>query len=784
MTTPIHPSISLDGPWRLRHGPQTPDAPRDPAGLASSGWPQIAATVPGNVELDLQRAGLIPDPSFGTRIHDLRSLETHDWWYDRTFHVPAGHFDNAARIQLTFEGLDCIADCWVNGRHIARTENALVAHHLPLPPGILRAGPNEITLRLHSPLLHSRRYQPSPADYAGAVNFEGLHLRKPPHCWGWDILPRLPSAGIWRSVRIDFLPPTRWRDLYVATHSISPGHNRARLLVDWDFETDALDIDAFSIRLTLTRHGAVAAQTLCHAFSTHGRCFIDIENPDLWWPLGSGDPALYDFTAELLQDGTPRDTYTCQTGLRTVRLLRTELTNPEGDGQFLFEVNGEPLFIKGTNWVPLDALHSRDAATLPAVFPMLADLHCNMVRCWGGNVYEDHPFFTACDRAGILVWQDFAMGCAVYPQTPAFLDAIAAEAASVIRKLRNHPSLALWAGNNEGDEAHEWAATNLDPNTHDLITRQILPRAVSRLDPLRDYLPSSPCRGPAFLAQGPAHATAARAAKLLPEQHLWGPRDDFKGPTYTASSAHFASEIGYHGCPSRETLERIIPAAELWPPGSPSWLVHAVQPHPHHHAYDFRIDLMMRQTAVLFGTAPDTLDDLIFASQASQAEALKFFIEYFRLGKWRRTGILWWNLRDGWPVISDAVVDYFNTPKLAYHAIRRSQVPFAAFCAEPENNRHEIVLVNDRRHPVSGTLRVWHASTPATLWQGEISIGGNTRAPATTIPQPAEPAFILMQWQIQDPCHGAVTGWNHYLAGPRPFDLAWYRAMWQTAEKL
>ena len=775
-------TISLNGAWRLCYGPQSAESPSNPLELAQCGWPEIAASVPGNVEIDLERAGVIEPPEFAARIHDLRKYEAFDWWYSREFCVDAATPNQCAnlRAELVFEGLDCFATCWVNGELAGESANALVAQRFDVSR-LLRQGANNIAVRIASATLAGRRHVVAPGEHAMAVNFESLHVRNPPHCWGWDIMPRLVSAGIWRGARLEFPPATRWRAMYVATREVDVAARRARVVVDWDFETDR-DIDSLRVRLRLVRNGRVAASALCHALGTHGRAELAVEDAEFWWPLGSGDAALYEFTAELLDaDGRALDIWREDAGLRTVELRRTELTTPEGGGEFLFVVNGEPVFIKGTNWVPLDALHSRDAAALPEVFPMVVELGCNMLRCWGGNVYEDREFFRACDRAGVMVWQDFAMGCALYPQDDEFRGAIRREAEAVVAKLRNHPSLVLWAGNNECDEAFEWAGMGGDPNREDLITRQTLPAVIRRWDPLRAYLPSSPFRGPAFYAQG------RPAPEVLPEQHLWGARDDFKGATYTASSAHFASEIGYHGCPSRESLERFIPAAELWPcEGSASWLAHAVQPHPEFHSYDYRIGLMSRQTAVLFGEVPGNLDDYIHASQASQAEALKFFIEWFRIAKWRRTGILWWNLRDGWPIISDAVVDYYNVKKLAYDVIRRSQSPVAALCSEPQNGLHELVIVNDRRAPMRGKLRAWQSPDPAasitasaaagTLWEGDFEVDANGRAAITTLPVQTAPAMWIFEWTLSD----GATGWNHYLAGPRPFDLQWHRRIWAS----
>ena len=244
---------------------------------------------------------------------------------------------------------------------------------------------------------------------------------------------------------------------------------------------------------------------------------IDVHDPMLWWPRGYGDPNLYQVTTQLLQNDKVIASREDSVGIRKLELIRTETTSAEKPGQFLFKVNGVPILVKGSNWVPADAFHSRDAARYEKILALVTDLECNMLRCWGGNVYEDDAFFDICDRNGIMVWQDFAMACAIYPQTPEFLEVMRQEAISVVRKLRNHPSLALWSGDNEVDQSYFFSG--LDP-AHNKITREVLPQVVFQCDPYRPYLPSSPYMSPEVIATG--------NLKLMPEDHLWGPRDYFK----------------------------------------------------------------------------------------------------------------------------------------------------------------------------------------------------------------------------------------------------------------
>ena len=244
----------------------------------------------------------------------------------------------------------------------------------------------------------------------------------------------------------------------------------------------------------------------------------------------------------LLRRGEVVDSLSLRHGIRTVVLDRTSVTTEDGDGEFRFIVNGDPIFVLGTNWVPLDVYHARDLSRLASVLDLLDEIGCNMVRCWGGNVYESDAFFDWCDEHGVMVWQDFAMACAIYPQDSAFQEVLRTEVTAVARRLRQHPSLVLWAGDNECDQKHVRTGQGRDPNLN-VLTRSVIPEVLRLEDPSRPYLPSSPyIDDVGFLA----------GERFLPEDHLWGPRVDFKGDYYSGALCHFASEIGYLGAPSVE----------------------------------------------------------------------------------------------------------------------------------------------------------------------------------------------------------------------------------------
>ncbi len=484
-------------------------------------------------------------------------------------------------------------------------------------------------------------------------------------------------------------------------------------------------------------------------YTTVGRERIEgLRDVEFWWPRGYGEPSLYKATLQLT-DSTGK--VLCENvqeiGIRKTELLVTPVNTKENPGEFAFIVNGERVFVKGTNWVPLDALHSRDIQHLDTAMSMLVDLNCNMVRLWGGNVYESDAFYDLCDKNGIMVWQDFTMGCTTYPQNADFKEKIRKEATKTIMRLRNHACIALWAGNNENDVSLEWGddQSYIDPNT-DIISRQVLPLALREWDPKTAYLPSSP-----FISSEVFKAEKKINSNLSPEMHLWGPRGYYKAPFYTENSAKFVSEIGYHGCPNLESLEKMMDPDFVYPwtnvdrksgkqtitgtdianlVWNDQWQCKATCSHPSAETNKQRNHLMTNQIKCVFGEVPTDLKQFITASQIVQAEAMKYFIEFWRMNKGERNGILWWNLRDGWPIISDAIVDYYGSKKLAYQYIKRVQTDVCVMMGDARNGKHPVIAVNDSRENVSISITVKDAETGKTVLSKNLTLAENGKASA------------------------------------------------------
>ncbi|MBE6778885.1 MAG: hypothetical protein E7541_05810 [Ruminococcaceae bacterium] len=707
----------------------------------------IPATVPGNFELDMLREGLLEDPYVKDNVLQTQKLENRHLWYATRFTVENRKDGDTV---LHFGGIDTAAVIYVDGQELGRTENMLIPHEFPVQ---LADGEHDLVVHILPAQIYSRQIELPVNSTTLAYNFEQLKLRKAPYMYGWDIMPRIVSGGLWRPVEVRYLPKSRIKQTYMYT--AQRWENSARLMFHmvWQTEDDLMQeytVDVDGVCGNSTFHGSAPL------YNTNVWIQLPVDKPRFWWPHNYGDPDLYDVTVTLRKGEVVHDVQTFRYGIRTVELKRTSLAGD--DGEFVIKVNGQKIFAMGTNWVPTDAFPSRSKDYLLRGLEMVSDLGCNIIRCWGGNLYPDDLLYDYCDQHGILIWQDFSMACGHYPDDERICRLMEEEVTAVVRRLRNHPSLVVWSGDNECDtsvnrEVRECGRkiTDIDPNGN-ALTRRVIPAVLRREDHTRPYLPSSPYVDEVAFTTGQPRS----------EAHPWGPRDFFKGEFYTTLQMHFASEIGYHGCPSPATLRKIFSPEALEDYGdskrceNPEWLAHGVS-HNGQDGYAYRNPLMHSQVERLFGAVIPGVDIYARQSQISQAEAKKFFIESFRMMKWRRTGIIWWNVIDGWPQISDAVVDWYGCKKLAYHYIKRSQQPFCLMCQEPKEGHLTLMAVNDRRQPVTARYTVTEVNSEQIVAQGTCTVQPDEAVAIDRFPE--EPnAMYRITWD------GDAEGMNHYTA--------------------
>ena len=768
-------NLPLDGAWTLDFWEQGRTPVTSPEEMDGILFKSIPATVPGNVELDLLAAGLIEQPEIGSNVYLLRTYEGYQWRYSRHFRSPEYAEDDD--LFLHFGGIDCFADVYVNGVHVGSASNMLIEHDFDVRDALAApGGDNLLEVYIRSSVLEGRKSVP-PTISLNFAQPESVFARRAPHTYGWDIMPRLVSAGLWRSVFLEVKPPVHIVDAHWYTNGMDLEARTASVYLDYTVTLPTRFQDGkMKAEVIISKDGKDKVHYSKKIYTHAIREKINVEDVEFWWPRGYGDPALYDVTLRILgNDGREVDACHKRLGIRTVKLESTTTNTEENPGKFCFIINGERIYVHGSNWTPMDALHSRDPQHLEKAFSIVTDLNCNMLRCWGGNVYEDHAFFDLCDEEGVMVWQDFALGCTQYPQDLDFQKAILEEVRSVVVKLRTHPSIVLWAGNNENDQALTWSLKNfkIDPN-RDVISRETIPHALYECDPTRPYLPSSPYYSEEVYALG-------NQTRFMPEDHLWGPRGYYKAPFYTDAKCLFASEIGYHGMPNRESLERMFPKESVYPWSDvkerrwkEDWLTKAVRIFAEQGYTPDRNNLMINQVRLLFGEVPTDLDDFIFASQSVQAEAMKYFIEMFRGRKFApNTGMLWWNIRDGWPLISDAIVDWYNSPKLAYYFIRNAQKDVCALINDPVDGACPLVVTNDTRKPVKGSVTVTDVKGGKVVFKGEYEVEANGRVTLARLPLPGGQGVLKIAYTGKD----GEKLQNHYLYGEAPFNLKEYKTL-------
>ncbi|MEO6830189.1 MAG: sugar-binding domain-containing protein, partial [Acidobacteriaceae bacterium] len=386
-------TTSLNGTWSLTYGPLTEYPEKSPSTRPPADWPTIPATVPGNVELDMVAAGKIEGLEKGNRVLQALKLENHQWWYKRTF--KAGRGEPGERAELVFDGLDCVATIWLNGQEVGKAANMLVQQRFDVS-SVLRPGDvNEIMVRIEPAVLVGLSYPRSGWEYPHYDHWAALYVRKASHMYGWDIMPRIVSAGLWKDVTLEWIRPARISSVYWHTKSVDVPQAKATVSVAWELE--GVEDTRHKVEVVLRRDGKTVARWETDVTARKGEHQLDVEQAELWWPRGFGERPLYEATVSLVNpEGKVVDRNVNRVGIRIIELDRTDIMI-DGKGKFGFTANSVPVFVKGADYSCLDGLHSRDHLHLDRTVGLMAEANCNMVRCWGGNVYPENRFFDLCD---------------------------------------------------------------------------------------------------------------------------------------------------------------------------------------------------------------------------------------------------------------------------------------------------------------------------------------------------------------------------------------------------
>ena len=618
-----------------------------PAAVPKLKWGRDA-TVPGDVHLDLLRDGELPDPFVGLHADQSLWMEQKDWWFRREFDSPASLAGR--RALLVFHGLDAFATIWVNGKIVGHADNMFIRHEFDVTDALTPGGRHELVVRLASPV-QSVRVDPA---HNGLPTWspERLFCRKAQMSFGWDIAPRLVTVGIWRPVELVLLDQARITDFQVALVRFDGRDAQVRVEVEYAwFGTQTVEG-----RLAGSVHGTTwdAPITLRSGKQVFAREVL-VKNAPRWWPIGYGKPALCEAMVSLEAAGRPLDGRTVTTGLRTIELVQDP--QPSGATSFRFRCNGRDIFITGLNWTPLDAIFARiTPARITQTLEKLAGIGCNMLRVWGGGIYESAHFYAECDRLGIMIWQDFMMACGWYPQTDDFAAALETEARQVVRDLRNHPCIAVWAGDNECDMAVDWLR-NPDVNgAKNRLTREVLPRVCRELDPHVPYLPSSP-----YSPSG-AHFNDQNEG----DTHCYCHGQDWRASELWKKRSRFMSEFGRLSLPSLPVIRKYFPRGTEWPLTNRMWRYHGTDTT---RTGIFRVtDKILDELKACGRPEPANIREAVKASQELQAQGVIELIEHYCADP-EFGGFLLWNVADCWPQQSDAVLDCDGNPKIVFRKL-------------------------------------------------------------------------------------------------------------------
>jgi beta-mannosidase len=677
----------LSGPWAFRRV----------TGAATPAEPWLAATVPGCVHTDLLANGKIGDPFYRLNEKDQQWIDRESWEYRTTMQADA-ELLGRQHVELVFHGLDTYAEVFVNGVSVLWTTNMFRTWRVDVKAH-LKSGDNALVVRFRSPILqvkptYDRLGYKLPAANDQADEMVSMLTRKAPYHYGWDWGPRFVTSGIWRPVEIDAWDGARLDDVQIFQDKLDTAS--ARLTVKARVLATRAGRGRLSVGLVGGGASLGSADVDLKVGPNEVAVPVRIANPQRWWPNGLGPQYLYAIETALTVDGVAIDKRRTRIGLRTLEVVHER--DKEGKS-FTVKVNGAPVFMKGANWIPADSFVTRMTDDRYRwLLRSAADAHMNMIRVWGGGIYEDDRFYEMCDELGLLVWQDFMFGCSMYPGDAAFLEDVRREAIENVRRLRNHPSLALWAGNNEIETAWRgwgWAwKFHLSRAVQDKLWtdykklfHELLPSVIAAEDPGRFYTRSSPS----------ANDDAIPANKLgMGDMHYWGVWHAEEPYTnYAANTSRFMSEYGFQSFPDLTSVARYTVPADR-DIASPVMLSH--QRHP-------RGNQLIRTYLQRDFRNPKDFASFLYVGQVLQATVIKFAAEAHRRQMGHNWGSLYWQLDDCWPVASWSGIDYFGRWKALHYAAKRFFAPILVSVAE-EGGSVKVWGVSDKRTDTGAKLTV------------------------------------------------------------------------------
>ena len=681
-------TLVLDHSWQFRQVAAAQDA--------EAGW--LPATVPGDVHLDLLANKKISDPFYRDNESKLQWIQDASFEYRVDFNVTAAMLARS-HVDLVFDGLDATANVYLNGTQVLFADNMFRTWRVAAKSN-LHTGANQLRIVFPSPIKAAAAVAALDPWQPKTKTAPKTYVRKAAYEYGWDWGPTFVTSGIWRPVRIEAWDKARVADFAIRQRDVS----REVAHIDAEVEVEAAKSGPARITVSYASTGAssTASPTVSTTANLHpGRNLIDlpieIRQPRLWWPAGYGDQSRYDFTARVSTGAQPADQRVVTTGLRSIVLDR----HPDKWGRsFQFLVNGVPVFAKGADVIPFDSFPNRvTTADYRRILQSARDANMNMIRHWGGGYYETDEFYQICDELGLMVWQDFMFGNDWQPGTYDFKLNIEAEAEDQVRRLRNHPSIVIWCGNNETEVALNWGDRGpLPPDVkfqmwQDYLTEfsGILNRVVERLDAETPYWPSSPS---ADYEQTTANYMSGYQSGDAHIWDVWHGRVPFS--TYETHHARFVTEYGFQSFPEMLTIESFTEPADRTGIFTPVMLAHQKNNEGNSIIHDY-----------LLKDYPEPKDfaSFLYVSQVLQAEGIKIGAEHFRRSRPETMGSIFWQLNDCWPVASWSSIDYAGRWKALQYYARRFYAPILV-SPHVENGSVKVYIVSDKTEVTPAVLHI------------------------------------------------------------------------------
>ena len=682
-------TLDLTGKWEFK---EYPLSTRKSSDLDSTDWMQT--NIPSSIFTSLIDADRIKQNQINTHPENFAWVSEKPWIFRKVFDVTDDML-NCDRLDLIFDGLDTITSIWLNDKLISRTANMFTPFRFDVTK-LLKPKENSLLVKFEPSVQYAKKLMDRYTKFSEQdfTNPHRVYIRKAQYQFGWDFCPQLPGCGIWQPVRLEAIKKARIENLHIRT--IDCNHHYADIKIA--VKLDAVKKEKFICKLTLTNGKEKIEQDL--TFDPGGdfhSTVIRVESPSLWWPAGYGQQNLYQLDVQLISCGEIIDWIKKDFGIRTLKLDRSKDEHGE---KFQLVINGQPFFAKGANWIPASifagSVTSEDYKNLIGA---AAESNINMLRVWGGGYYESDEFYNFCDQLGILIWQDFMFACAYYPDKQWFLAEVKNEATAIIKRLRNHPCLALWCGNNEIDWLNSIAALGRNKKFHGkAIYHRILPRLVAELAPDHHYIPTTPfstTKNPNDPNSGTTHQWSVWFSHKPVREYLC--------PIETIP--RFVTEFGLQSMPNKHTINSFCTPEQLRI-GSQLIEKHNYQTDGNSRLYHYMGDL--------FGTAGD-IDQFIYLTQVTQARAVKTYVEHLRAHSSKNNGVLFWQFNDCCPATTWSAVDYAKEPKALYYYVKRFfSKHLITTIPELQRARHglasklqslSVIAINDSDKPLTAILK-------------------------------------------------------------------------------